>query len=108
MPQQQQLAWLVLGRPLNDTASAGDKSMVGNAATSLGLAGGEWLAQQLGSKIGIDEITVGAKPGETNEQAMFTVGKYLSPKLFISYRSEERRVGKECVRTCRSRWSPDH
>src|SRR3546814_14542003 len=23
-------------------------------------------------------------------------------------RSEERRVGKECVRTCRSRWEPDH
>src|SRR3546814_6556445 len=23
-------------------------------------------------------------------------------------RSEERRVGKECVNTCRSRWSPDH
>src|SRR3546814_20687157 len=24
----------------------------------------------------------------------------------IGLRSEERRVGKECVRTCRSRWSP--
>src|SRR3546814_16487376 len=23
-------------------------------------------------------------------------------------RSEGRRVGKECVRTCRSRWSPSH
>src|SRR3546814_14949330 len=23
-------------------------------------------------------------------------------------RAEERRVGKECVSTCRSRWSPDH
>src|SRR3546814_8107336 len=23
-------------------------------------------------------------------------------------RSEERSVGKECVSTCRSRWSPDH
>src|SRR3546814_16883029 len=23
-------------------------------------------------------------------------------------RSEERRVGKECFSTCRSRWSPDH
>src|SRR3546814_16457783 len=23
-------------------------------------------------------------------------------------RSEERRAGKECVSTCRSRWSPDH
>src|SRR3546814_13337504 len=24
------------------------------------------------------------------------------------FRSEERRVGKECVSTCRYRWSPDH
>src|SRR3546814_7065529 len=23
-------------------------------------------------------------------------------------RSDERRVGKECVSTCRSRWSPEH
>src|SRR3546814_1159808 len=26
----------------------------------------------------------------------------------IDNRSEERRVGKECVSTCRSRWSPYH
>src|SRR3546814_17429933 len=26
----------------------------------------------------------------------------------IGIRSEERRVGKECVSTCRSRWSPTH
>src|SRR3546814_18919557 len=26
----------------------------------------------------------------------------------ITSRSEERRVGKECVSTCRSRWSPYH
>src|SRR3546814_13786861 len=26
----------------------------------------------------------------------------------IEIRSEERRVGKECVSTCRSRWSPDN
>src|SRR3546814_14789666 len=26
----------------------------------------------------------------------------------IRLRSEERRVGKECVSTCRSRWSPYH
>src|SRR3546814_15064105 len=26
----------------------------------------------------------------------------------FSQRSEERRVGKECVSTCRSRWSPYH
>src|SRR3546814_12556652 len=27
-------------------------------------------------------------------------------ELGLEARSEERRVGKECVRTCRSRWSP--
>src|SRR3546814_13171366 len=26
----------------------------------------------------------------------------------FDFRSEERRVGKECVSTCRSRWSPSH
>src|SRR3546814_3673572 len=35
-----------------------------------------------------------------------------TPQWFIpmdkSIRSEERRVGKECVSTCRSRWSPYH
>src|SRR3546814_19211662 len=28
--------------------------------------------------------------------------------MFSEDRSEERRVGKECVSTCRSRWSPYH
>src|SRR3546814_1065851 len=32
----------------------------------------------------------------------FTVHQRFKP------RSEERRVGKECVSTCRSRWSPYH
>src|SRR3546814_9327201 len=31
-----------------------------------------------------------------------------SPFVRASVRSEERRVGKECVSTCRSRWSPYH
>src|SRR3546814_14551514 len=30
------------------------------------------------------------------------------PPTWSVTRSEERRVGKECVSTCRSRWSPDH
>src|SRR3546814_6765476 len=63
------------------------------------------------------------------EYALFgNLTYYLTPKLdvtvgaryahnrttFISFergllgRSEERRVGKECVSTCRSRWSPYH
>ena len=32
----------------------------------------------------------------------------LIEEIGILMRSEERRVGKECVSTCRSRWSPYH
>src|SRR3546814_15514513 len=34
-------------------------------------------------------------------------GKKAKGKITLS-RSEERRVGKECVSTCRARWSPYH
>src|SRR3546814_13871025 len=37
------------------------------------------------------------------------VGRDIAEAIFARpNRSEERRVGKECVSTCRSRWSPDH
>src|SRR3546814_16518361 len=44
---------------------------------------------------------------------LFGTGTGLAPFTSIvrdpeAYRSEERRVGKECVSTCRSRWSPYH
>ena len=48
----------------------------------------------------------------TNEQYLLTHGNELGRGRFFTeqevLRSEERRVGKECVTTCRSRWSPDH
>src|SRR3546814_5723019 len=34
-------------------------------------------------------------------------GRYVGLAVTDTGRSEERRVGKECVSTCRSRWSPD-
>src|SRR3546814_4082294 len=37
-----------------------------------------------------------------------TVIAGLDPAIYGAARSEERRVGKECVSTCRSRWSPYH
>src|SRR3546814_2795486 len=39
------------------------------------------------------------------------IGERLMPVAWavqVAQRSEERRVGKECVSTCRSRWSPYH
>src|SRR3546814_15917923 len=57
--------------------------------------------------------------GRENVITLHTFGKALGtegallclPRVladFLINRSEERRVGKECVSTCRSRWSPYH
>src|SRR3546814_12016305 len=46
-----------------------------------------------------------------DEYVLTEVGRDFRPVLWSllawGNRSEERRVGKECVSTCRSRWSPD-
>ena len=39
---------------------------------------------------------------------MYAYRSYLETLLNCNYRSEERRVGKECWPVCRSRWSPYH
>src|SRR3546814_12192204 len=39
---------------------------------------------------------------------MLAITDDCSPTATARIRSEERRVGKECVSTCRSRWSPYH
>src|SRR3546814_6250217 len=41
-------------------------------------------------------------------QVRHGLGPLLAPAHRHMGRSEERRVGKECVSTCRSRWSPSH
>src|SRR3546814_19590594 len=38
--------------------------------------------------------------------ALYKYHEYDAPREQPRGRSEERRVGKECVSTCRSRWSP--
>src|SRR3546814_3846875 len=67
-----------------DMLATGIKSPVGVKVSGADLA----TLDRLGAKIAQVVKTV---PGTTS-----------------AIRSEERRVGKECVSTCRSRWSPYH
>lgn len=83
LTQQEQLSWLVLGRPLS--AGGGDDAALASAALSLGLKGGQWFAKKFGGGLQLDEISVGSEPGESAEEAQLTIGKYLSPKLYVSY-----------------------
>src|SRR3546814_18476266 len=53
------------------------------------------------------EIVAEAFVGQSRVNRQRMVNKALA-EVLSDKRSEERRVGKECVSTCRSRWSPDH
>src|SRR3546814_13187247 len=44
--------------------------------------------------------------GPVDEDALLAAVGGAQRLLIVDERSEERRVGKECVSTCRSRWSP--
>src|SRR3546814_19144805 len=46
-------------------------------------------------------------PGTDPQQHALALSYLHAHHLPPQERSEERRVGKECVRTCRSRWSQD-
>src|SRR3546814_12123143 len=56
------------------------------------------------------QLGVGHQPLFPNVSRCSTIFSAASSGLMavVSIRSEERRVGKECVRTCRSRLSPYH
>jgi translocation and assembly module TamB len=82
LPQTQALSYLVAGKPISEVG-AGEGDMVQSAARSLGGAAGNLLAKNLGKRLGIDEIGIEDTP-EAGGSA-FTVGQYLSPRLYLSY-----------------------
>jgi translocation and assembly module TamB len=82
LPQTQALSYLVTGKPINEVGS-GEGDLVQSAARSLGGAAGNLLAKGLGKRLGVSEIGVEDSP-ELGGSA-FTVGQYLSPRLYLSY-----------------------
>src|SRR3546814_16306475 len=56
------------------------------------------LKDRVGDLSGLNAVVVGRS---------HLVGKPMAPLLLAESSSEERRVGKECVSTDSSRWSPD-
>jgi len=75
------LAYLTLGRPLSGL-SGDEARQLGTASAALS-AGTGLLASELGTRLGLDDA------GVTESRALggevLSVGKYLSPKLFVGY-----------------------
>src|SRR3546814_12055744 len=53
-------------------------------------------------------LQVAAARQEESGQGIARMSRASISAIGAMERSEERRVGKECVSTCRSRWSPYH
>ncbi|WP_199100526.1 translocation/assembly module TamB domain-containing protein [Dyella sp. ASV21] len=83
MEQSDALSYLVTGKPLSQV-KGGEGNMVGAAAQALGSATGNLLAKSIGSRLGVDDIGVSSNDA-LNGGSAFTVGKYLSPRLYLSY-----------------------
>ncbi|MFC5435962.1 translocation/assembly module TamB domain-containing protein [Rhodanobacter umsongensis] len=83
MEQSDALSYLITGKPLSEV-KGGEGNMVSAAAQALGSAAGDLLAKSVGSKLGLDDIGVSSNEALGGGSA-FTVGKYLSPRLYLSY-----------------------
>ena len=81
MSSNEALSYLLMGRSL-DTLQSNEAQSVDTAAQSLAFSGGGLLLGGIGRRIGLDEVTV--ESTGTDDTAV-VLGKYLSPKLFISY-----------------------
>jgi len=82
LSQSDALAYLLIGRPVSEM-SGGEQVQLADASRQVGLSGAGMLASQVGRRIGLDEAGV-ENAGDT-ERASFFIGKYLSPKLYVSY-----------------------
>lgn len=81
MEQAEALSYLVTGRSM-ETLKSGEGDTLNTAAQALGGLAGDRLAKSIGSRLGIEAgVSSNAALGGT----AFTAGKYLSPRLFLSY-----------------------
>ncbi|MHC1480899.1 translocation/assembly module TamB domain-containing protein [Frateuria aurantia] len=83
MDQSDTLAYLTTGKPLSQL-NGSETNMVNSAAQAMGSLAGNYLAKHVGSKLGIDDIGVSSSDALDGNSA-FTVGKYLTPRLYLSY-----------------------
>jgi len=81
MEQAEALSYLVTGRPLNALKS-GESDTLNTAAQALGGLAGDRLAKSIGARLGLE---AGVSSSEALGGSAFTAGKYLSPRLFLSY-----------------------
>src|SRR3546814_19068851 len=73
----------------------------------------QWYAKSISTGSSLHDTTKSIRRGEIDNGVVIFIELCMKEleapvQRQSRRRSEERRVGKECVSTCRSRWSPYH
>jgi translocation and assembly module TamB len=80
MPDGDIISYIAFGKPQSQIGQGG------GSMTDAGLlAGGNLLAGRLGTRLGLEEL--GVESGETLEEAAMVLGTYLSPQIYVRYRT---------------------
>lgn len=83
LTQSQIVSLLLAGGSLESVQSDTDTASGSNSARANALLqGGAIVAQQFGSKVGIEDVSV---ESDLNNETSLVLGRYLSPRLYISY-----------------------
>lgn len=76
LPEEEVLAYLITGGPLNEVSQS-QGNAVAAAALSYGASKASWIAK----KLGVGEVEV--EQGKTLQDTMAAVGRYLTPNLYV-------------------------
>src|SRR3546814_18119141 len=95
---------------LHPAGQRGKSSSRKPARIGLAIAGGGPIGgmYELGALRALDEALDGLDLTDLDRYVGVSSGAFLAAGLAHRMRSEERRGGEECVRTCRSRGAPYH
>ncbi len=74
------LSYLTLGKPVTSLAE-NEQGMINQAGNRVAMSGGNLVAAQVGRRLGLDDTSIEG----TLDNAALVLGKYLSPRLYVSY-----------------------
>ena len=81
LPQSQIVSVLVAGGTIESLQKSGTQQ-VGQARNELLAQGGAIVAQQLGARMGVEDVGL---ESDTLNQTSLVLGKFLNPRLYVSY-----------------------
>ncbi len=83
LPDGDIIAVMLTGRPFAEMGSQQDSNALMGAITTLGINQGQSFTNQVRNQLGLDTLAI-TSTGDTSNSSL-TLGKYLTPKLFIRY-----------------------